>query len=770
MKIKWDKINSIARIPSVGVMGLCSAMLFFPYILRSQARLEVGVTVDGKEITMPWNGGYNAPQFSNIDLNRDGITDMISFDRQGDQLRTYIHLPASGRWILDWSYTGIFPPVVDWVLVADYNGDGVEDLFTSSSATGVAGVTVYRGAYTGGQWSFTKISDRGRDYLQVPAGGDLTNLYVSWEDTPAVSDIDGDGDLDILSFEPGGSYITYYSNQSVENGWGRDSLRYNIQDFCWGKILENELTEEVYLSDDPDICSDGNFTGGEVIVPRHAGSTIMTLDQDFDGDQDAWVGDISSRRLVFLHNGLNQQEAWITEQESHWPLGDTAVLIPYFVGAYKVQLDDDPEPEIIAAVNSRSLAEDRQSVWRYDDNPFTDGPLEYHLTEKGFFQNEMIDLGSFSRPAVADVNADGLPDLVVGGYFFEDGSLTRSPSLWLFLNQGTAAQPYFQLITRDYLGMSQYGDIPTFDFTPAFGDINGNGSVDLVVGEQNGKLFFFKNEAPGGSAFSFQPAVYPYMNIGVGVSSTPQLADINGDGLRDLVIGERTGNADNTGRCSNLNYYENVGTVGNAVFGADVTLAPNTQCFGRVLFDIPIGLPQYSTPVIVAGQDGLLLMTGKDPGELAIYADLNKGKTGAITLVDDVYGGLDFGIRSSPALADLNADGFYELIVGNQRGGLEMLGTEIEVGTVGTEEPVPEADKPYTITQLSGDGIYEVTWKDGRAGSVRVVDMWGRVLLDHPRTDSFIQVDMTGLPSGVYFLELAQGKRHSTEKIMRVRP
>ena len=121
--------------------------------------------------------------------------------------------------------------------------------------------------------------------------------------------------------------------------------------------------------------------------------------------------------------------------------------------------------------------------------------------------------------------------------------------------------------------MSQYGSYPTFDFSPAFGDIDGNGSVDLVVGEENGKLFFYKNIALPGQPMNFAAPVYPYMNIAVGVSSAPQIADVNGDGLGDLIVGERTGNSDNNGRCSNLNYFENLGTVGNAVFNPDLNIS-----------------------------------------------------------------------------------------------------------------------------------------------------------------------------------------------------
>ena len=732
----------------------------------AQERLELPVTIDGKELVMDWNGGFNAPQFSNIDLNRDGIQDLISFDRQGDIMRTYLRMPASGRWVKDWSYLPSFPALVDWVLVADFDKDGVEDLFTSSSETGVAGISVYKGSYNNGQWGFTRKPDRGRDYLQVPAGGGLTNLYVSWDDIPAIKDIDGDGDLDVLVFEPGGSYISFFANQSVESGWATDSLRFILKDICWGKILENELSETVYLSDNPDMCADGNFTGNDEILPRHAGSTILALDVDFDGDQDAFIGDISSRRLVFLLNGLNAQDAWITEQDSRFPSADTPVDMPFFVAAYSVELDDDPEPELLAAINSRSLTEDKISIWRFDDD-IADGPLNYQLTEKGFLQNEMIDMGSHSRPAVADVTGDGLPDLLLAGYTFAEGAVTRIPSLWLFENQGTQTQPYFVRVNEDYLGMSQYGNLPTFDFAPAFGDIDRNETTDLIIGDQNGKLFFYKNNALDGQPVSFEPVVYPYMNINVGVSATPQIVDINGDGLADLVIGERTGNADNNGRCSNLNYFENIGLTGTALFTPDATVAPNTQCFGRVLFDIPIGLPQYSAPAIVRTHSGLVLMAGNDLGNLLLFDDVENGKTGPLDLVDEDFGGIDVGNRSAPALADLNHDGVYELIIGNQRGGLELYSTQLLVGYTAVADPSTPSAKPYHINGSLGSGVVDVTWKNEQNGTIQAFDLLGRLQPISVLENGIVsRLHFAGKASGIYLLQIRIGNASWVEKVV----
>ena len=44
------------------------------------------------------------------------------------------------------------------------------------------------------------------------------NIYVVSSDIPSISDIDNDGDLDILNFGVQGSRIEYHQNQAVELG------------------------------------------------------------------------------------------------------------------------------------------------------------------------------------------------------------------------------------------------------------------------------------------------------------------------------------------------------------------------------------------------------------------------------------------------------------------------------------------------------------------------------------------------------------------------
>ena len=69
---------------------------------------------------MAWAGGINAGQFSEIDLNQDGILDLFVFDREGDKISTYINNGTNG--VSDYSYApeyeDQFPKHLEsWVLL-----------------------------------------------------------------------------------------------------------------------------------------------------------------------------------------------------------------------------------------------------------------------------------------------------------------------------------------------------------------------------------------------------------------------------------------------------------------------------------------------------------------------------------------------------------------------------------------------------------------------------------------------------------------------------
>ncbi|KAH8076346.1 DNA-directed 5'-3' RNA polymerase [Aureococcus anophagefferens] len=199
-----------------------------------------------------------------------------------------------------------------------------------------------------------------------------------------------------------------------------------------------------------------------------------------------------------------------------------------------------------------------------------------------------IDVGIFSKPALADVDGDGDLDLVVGEeygalYYYENVGNAVSPSYaavtdsarapstastsvttarprsptstatatstssWANTsapsateNVGSAASPSYAAVTGsaspfDGIDDGYYG-------RRAFADVDGDGDLDLVVGESFGVLFYYENvgSAASPSYEAVTGTANPFDGIDVGYHSMPALADLDGDGDLDLVVGEWT--------------------------------------------------------------------------------------------------------------------------------------------------------------------------------------------------------------------------------------
>src|ERR1041385_1633719 len=112
----------------------------FPSILSAQIYFErkdsILVFRNSAQVPFAWGGGFNSPQFSEIDLNQDGIMDLFVFDRAGNKITTFINQGTANQvsYVLDLSYVPLFPKMHDWVLLRDYNCDGKMDIFTSNAS------------------------------------------------------------------------------------------------------------------------------------------------------------------------------------------------------------------------------------------------------------------------------------------------------------------------------------------------------------------------------------------------------------------------------------------------------------------------------------------------------------------------------------------------------------------------------------------------------------------------------------------------------------
>ena len=136
-------------------------LMFGAPILQAQnfERLNYPVEVDGRDLTNAWAGGLNCPQVSPIDLNQDGFMDLHLFDRVGSVHLTFLHdgVPGSTNYQHAPEYQAIFPEIEAWMMIRDYNGDQIPDIFSYSDIPGIDGISVFKGSYEDGSLRFDKV-------------------------------------------------------------------------------------------------------------------------------------------------------------------------------------------------------------------------------------------------------------------------------------------------------------------------------------------------------------------------------------------------------------------------------------------------------------------------------------------------------------------------------------------------------------------------------------------------------------------------------------
>lgn len=216
--------------------------------------------------------------------------------------------------------------------------------------------------------------------------------------------------------------------------------------------------------------------------------------------------------------------------------------------------------------------------------------------------NDIFKRDYYNQPWIGDLNEDGIPEIVTGGY------TTGRIFLYPGISRNDEGIPQLSAPTPVLADGEPIDTV--WGAAPAIGDVNGDGMQDLISGgwfwsgiqrlpnpEEDDFVFFYKNVGtPNASKYTRQPfpkvGEFPRGNI-----TRPHLLDINHDGLDDLLVNDGGGN---------VYFFFNEGTTGNPLWNMDSRPLTLPWGFARN-FDASIEMsPLQDSGFSVAIRDGAL--------------------------------------------------------------------------------------------------------------------------------------------------------------------
>jgi hypothetical protein len=180
---------------------------------------------------------------------------------------------------------------------------------------------------------------------------------------------------------------------------------------------------------------------------------------------------------------------------------------------------------------------------------------------------------------------------------------------------------------------------------------------------------------------------------------------------------------------------------------------------GAVNTNKPGYLTGSSAPQFFQTPEGLKLITGSEEKGLLLY-DASQ-RLNSFPVLSSELSILKNGFQVKPALADINNDGFYELIVGNARGGLQLYATPWRKSLVSNIGNEPDISKKINIYPNPANDFIRVDIdlsSDVYTGNLSIIDGLGRILLVINNYIFGEQVPISNLPKGYYFVRLESKK------------
>lgn len=362
----------------------------------------------------------------------------------------------------------------------DLNGDGVHDVVAGPFWWEGPEYRVRRRYYDGKAYDSNGYSDH----------------FHSW-----VTDADGDGDQDVLVASFPGQFTWWFENPG--GGEGEAWARHTVHD-----VVDNESPHLVDLTGDGRkelVCHSGGVLcwldpGEDPRAPwvRHDLSGPLGLGRFTHG---LGVGDVTGdgRPDVLLNSGVWVQPESL-EGDPRWE------YIPFLFsrgqgGAQMLvtDVDGDGDSDVVTSLNAH-----RYGLSWFESRPGEEVPFVEHPI-MGATPGEhgcRVAVSELHALALADVNGDGLPDVITGKRykshgFGEPGSRDPVYLLWFELVREEDGARYEAHLIHGHAGVGTQ---------VMAGDVDGDGHVDVVVGNKLGAFLHLQREDGARPALPDVPA------------------------------------------------------------------------------------------------------------------------------------------------------------------------------------------------------------------------------------------------------------------------
>lgn len=233
-----------------------------------------------------------------------------------------------------------------------------------------------------------------------------------------------------------------------------------------------------------------------------------------------------------------------------------------------------------------------------------------------------------------DWNEDGKKDIIAG---------SNSGRVYAYLNTGTNLEPIFNKpIEISGVEIMRFSD-------PYIVDWNNDGKKDILIGAKSGEISVFINKGTNQQPVFGGEIILNNGSLDVGYSSSPAITDWNGDGKKDLIVGNRLGQ---------VFIFLNIGEDSSPEFPTN-----------GIKTDIKVS--EYATPFAIDwNSDGKFdVLCGSSDGKIYIFINESDSKNpkfnNALTLQ---VNNKEFKLPSPTSViaGDWNEDGKTDLLISNK--------------------------------------------------------------------------------------------------------